>query len=539
MSKFIRHDSCPSCGSKDNLAVYDDHVYCFGCEYTKKVGETISENAQEKPATTNIIGLPTKAARDITSRNIAKKAVEKYKVLVSVNPDNEIEAVFPRFDRDGNHIANQIRYKDKKFKCEGQINQAGVFGRQNFPAGGRSITITEGYYDTLASFEMNGFKYPVVGVMSASTAKKEIVDDFEYLNSFDEIVINFDNDVPGVKAAKECAQLFAPGKVRVLTLVDYKDANEYLINERQNDYKNEWFRASVFKPDGLLLGTELWGEIENHKTPFSVPYPWPALNEKTYGIRTSEMILLLADTGVGKTSVCKAIEHALLTNQELVDMKYGVGLLHFEEPKYDTAIGLMSIDMEKPLHLPDTPKTLEEMRVSYDKIINTKRLVIYDHFGSNDIDIVLAKIRHMAALGCKYIFLDHLTIIVSDQAGDERKQLDEISTKIKTMTMELDLAVFCVIHINRQGQVRGSAGPEQVANIIMRLDRDKKELNPWRRNVTKIIIEKNRFCGRTGPGCYLHYNDETGVLSELPPDLVVEFEQGGSNAGHEFDSYGR
>jgi hypothetical protein len=35
VSKFIRHTSCPKCGSKDNLAEYDDHVWCFGCRYHK------------------------------------------------------------------------------------------------------------------------------------------------------------------------------------------------------------------------------------------------------------------------------------------------------------------------------------------------------------------------------------------------------------------------------------------------------------------------------------------------------------------------
>lgn len=35
MSKFIRHTSCPKCGSRDNLAEYDDHVWCFGCKYYK------------------------------------------------------------------------------------------------------------------------------------------------------------------------------------------------------------------------------------------------------------------------------------------------------------------------------------------------------------------------------------------------------------------------------------------------------------------------------------------------------------------------
>jgi len=35
MSKFIRHLPCPKCNSKDNLGEYDDHLYCFGCQYYK------------------------------------------------------------------------------------------------------------------------------------------------------------------------------------------------------------------------------------------------------------------------------------------------------------------------------------------------------------------------------------------------------------------------------------------------------------------------------------------------------------------------
>lgn len=35
ISKFLRHTSCPKCGSRDNLAEYDDHVWCFGCKYYK------------------------------------------------------------------------------------------------------------------------------------------------------------------------------------------------------------------------------------------------------------------------------------------------------------------------------------------------------------------------------------------------------------------------------------------------------------------------------------------------------------------------
>lgn len=34
MTNFLRHESCPRCGSKDNLGVWEDgHKWCFGCHY--------------------------------------------------------------------------------------------------------------------------------------------------------------------------------------------------------------------------------------------------------------------------------------------------------------------------------------------------------------------------------------------------------------------------------------------------------------------------------------------------------------------------
>jgi hypothetical protein len=92
--------------------------------------------------------------------------------------------------------------------------------------------------------------------------------------------------------------------------------------------------------------------------------------------------------------------------------------------------------------------------------------------------------------------------------------------------MELDICVHCIIHTNRDGQARGSAGPEKVANIHLALHRDKDDPDPWRRNVTKLVIVKNRFCGRTGPACYLFYDEGTGRLIELDETAVGKYEMG-------------
>jgi twinkle protein len=257
----------------------------------------------------------------------------------------------------------------------------------------------------------------------------------------------------------------------------------------------------------------MWDEISEPKNYETVPYPWDLLNTQTYGIRLSEAVIVTAETGSGKTTVLKEIVHKIRKEKP----ESGIGLLFLEETNADTALGLMSIEANLPLHLPDVRETVkkEELRDYFDRIVNTDKLVVYDHFGSNSIQEILNKVRHMHNLGCKYIILDHLSIVVSDQSGDERKQLDEIATKLKTLCMELNIAVIAVIHQNRQGQIRGTAGVEQLANIVIKLHRERLSEDPWRRNVVKLIVEKNRFCGRTGPGAYLHYNEFTGRLSEL------------------------
>ena len=50
MSKFLRHLPCPKCRSKDNLGEYDDHFYCFGCQYykTKQDLESLRNRLKEK-----------------------------------------------------------------------------------------------------------------------------------------------------------------------------------------------------------------------------------------------------------------------------------------------------------------------------------------------------------------------------------------------------------------------------------------------------------------------------------------------------------
>lgn len=526
------HQPCDDCGSSDALTVNQDgSTKCYSCDtFTPSPSRGLVSGSDDK-----IKAVPKEGFVALMDRGLSGKTASRF----GVSQVNLVSGghVYPYFDRDGRHVANKIRTPGPKaFVWEGNKQLASLFGQNIFPAGSaKTITLVEGECDAMAAYEMQGSKFPVVSVHSASSATRDVAENFEYLNSFDNIVICFDRDdaklnektgtvhYPGQEAALAVASMFPIGKVRVLTLEKAKDPNDYLLKGWGADFISEWWKAPKFTPTGLKVGKDMWDEISAPKNYETVPYPWKGLNDKTYGIRLSELVIVTAETGVGKTSVLKEIEHYLLGNTDK-----GIGLLHLEEPNSDTALGLMSITANKPLHLPDVRETVDndELRKYFDSTINNDRVVIWDHFGSNSIHEVLAKIRHMHNLGCKYIVLDHLSIVVSDQSGDERKQLDEISTKLKTLCMELNIAVIAVIHQNRQGQIRGTAGVEQLANMVIKLFRDKEDPDDWRRNVTKIVIQKNRFCGITGPGVYLWYNPGTGRLEELTVDEIKKFEAG-------------
>lgn len=465
-------------------------------------------------------------------RGISFETCQKFQVF---KPEDTFYSYgFPQY-RGNEHVANKFRLAgDRKgFSVDGDFNKSDLFGQHLFePGSAKSITVTEGYEDAQAAYEMQGSKYPVVSVHSASTARKDCANSFEYLNSFENIVLVFDNDeaklgpdgvkhYPGQEAAIQVAQLFGPKKVRILTLSKAKDANDYLKLGLRTEFVKEWWGAPVYTPDGIRLGSDLWEEIRTPKNTESVQFPWTGLNDLTYGIRLSELLVITANPKIGKTSIVREIEHYLLKHTDKA-----LGIIHLEESNRDSGLGLMSIEANLPLHLPDVWDTIteEDLRKYYDKTVNNDRIILYDHFGSNEINDLLNKIRHMQALGAKYIVLDHLSIVVSDQAGDERKLLDEITTKLKTICMELNIAVIAIVHQNRAGQIRGTAGIEQLANIVIKLYRNKLDEDPWRRNVTKVVVEENRFSGKTGPACYLFYDPETGRLQELDDVAIKQYE---------------
>jgi len=529
-STFVQHEPCPKCGSSDNLARYSDgHAVCFsgGCNYYEHGNGQIGQVTQRKP--TRSLEM-TGVIAAIPDRRISQSTCQRYGVTVEYGTDGQIvKHHYPYHNKDtGAVTGTKVRITEtKSFYATGEFNEAGLFGQQAFKTGGKYITITEGETDALAVNEMFDGKWPVVSIRSgAAGAAKDIKANLEWLETFDNVVICFDNDKPGQEAAKSVLNLFTPNKAKNVTL-PAKDAGDMLKSNQVQAFVKEWWNAKTFRPDGIVSGLDTWDLLQEKRDVKSIPYPWDCLNAFTYGFRPQELVTITSGSGMGKSQIMRELEYYLLKNTE-----DNIGILALEEDIPKTTLGIMSIEANKLLHVPEVRAgvSIEEERGYWERTFGLDKLQLLDHWGSTSEDDLLGRIRYMAkGLDCKWIILDHLSIVVSDQDnGDERKAIDSIMTNLRKLVQETGVGLFLVSHLRRPsgakahedggkislGELRGSAAIAQLSDIVIGLERDQQHVDPEIRNTTTVRVLKNRFVGLTGPACYLYYDKESGRMIE-------------------------
>ena len=524
-SKFLRHGPCEACGSSDANSHYDDgHQFCHSCNnyLSSNNDDVTNENNVRK---TKVFTMKTQGeVKAIVDRGISRDTCEYFGVTQA-----DGKHYYPYFDETGGKVAEKIRsVENKTFSIAGNFTNAALFGQNLFQKGGKYITIVEGELDALASYQMTGSKWPTVSIRNgASAALKDCKAQYEYLDSFEAIVICFDADEVGQKAAKEVAELFG-NKVKIVKhLKECKDACDYLSNGQGAEYVNQWWRAESYVPDGIVQASSLWDSVSTPEPVAEAFYPFKGLNELLYGLRPAELITVTAGSGLGKSQFLREILFQILGTT-----KWNVGGMFLEESVRKTARSIMSLHANKKLHLPDTPVTERELKEAFDATLGTNRVFLFDHFGSLAIDNVLNRIRYMArACDCRVVFLDHISLVVSGMDGnDERKSIDVLMTRLRTLVQETGIVLICVSHLKRPStsnkghedgesvslsQLRGSGAIAQLSDAVITLERNAMSPDSEVRHTTKVAVAKNRYNGLTGPACSLKYDMNTGRMVEV------------------------
>lgn len=526
-----QHCRCDDCGSSDALSYYEgeDGVtfsLCYSCGNHHFVDKVSTSKV------TKVKEIKMQSAFDDGAfkawRGISQATMQFFNVKVS--GDN---IMFP-YTKDNGIVGFKVRnLADKKFHVDGTITNAGLFGQDKFSKGGKAVTITEGEVDALSAFQMMGSKYPCVSIKNgAQAAVKDCQKAYEWLDSFEKIYICFDADEPGKEAAAKVAALFGT-KARIMQhLPNYKDANEYLEAGKGKEFTERWWQSEEYEPDGILCTADLWDVVATPLERAPVEYQYSKMNDLTYGIRPYELVTVTAGSGLGKSQFIRELVWHIFNKTE-----DNIGMLFLEEGKRKTTEALMSLYANKPLHFPkeflteeERNEAAKERREAFDAVHGSRRLYLYDYFGSDSIEHIIGKLRFMVkSLGCRYLFLDHVTMLVSSQEyGDERKLIDEIMTKLRMFVQETGIALFVVSHLKRPdgrgheegaatslAQLRGSGSIGHLSDVVIGLERNGQAEDETERNTTFIRILKNRFSGLTGPAGAAIYSRDTGRMLEF------------------------
>ena len=552
-----KHLPCPKCGSKDNASYNEYGIWhCFGCladwydeRYdTRKQGECVGmlvekrEQAEQlEVATIETIAtiLPEGVFTAIKDRGISEDTCRKYDVTCDLDFDGRVVTHhYPYCDSNGVKVAVKTRtVEGKRFSWSGATKQVKSFFGQNIfqpkSTGNNFLFITEGCSDCMAIYQMTG--YPAVSVPNGATSlAKTIKDNYDYVNSFDKIYICMDNDKVGRESLEVASALFPPRKTYI-SFADKskgcKDANDYLMKGLELDFKKDmWWNAKQFIPDGIYDDLDtIWKEVQGERNKGGGhPYPWVGLNKLLYGMSAGELVTVIAGTGSGKSTVLRELQyHLLKTTDERM------GLLMLEETIGRTALGVMSLEANIPLHKPDAFVSEQDLKSYYDRTIGLGKISFYGGFKCFDIDTIKARIEYMIrGCDCKYIFLDHISILVSNQeVSDERKTLDAVAHCLAEIAVSYNVCIIMVSHLRRTGakpheeggqtslqDIRGSQGIGQLSFTVLGLERNQQAKDPKDRNTILIRVLKNRKFGETGPACKLVFDSDTGRLKEVPLD---------------------
>ena len=526
--EYLYKTSCEHCGSSDANAIYSSGTsYCFSCG----IWDRNDDSTGVRPVRENVMSrdvLLKGDYRQLKARKITEKTTGKYKYSITEDKDGNPCQVANYYNKDKELVAQKVRYQDKKFRFIGHPKEALLFGQQLWGSGGKKLTITEGEIDALSVAEAFDCKYPVVSIPNgAQGARRELSKHLDWIDSFEEVYLWFDNDEPGRKAVEDCLTLLPAGKVKIISHDEWKDASDVLINEGKAGIVQTFYNAQVYRPDGILSVQDLMEEVSK---PLQIGTPWvfKGLTDATYGRRLGEIYGFGAGVGIGKTD--------MFTQQisyDIFELNKKVGLFFLEQSPAETLRRVSGKVDGRAYHIPESGWTQEELNSTLEKIMSNGNLYLYNNFGSTDWDVVSSRIRYMAHnLEVEHIYLDHLTALAS-HASDERRFLDGLMEQLASLAQELNIIIHFVSHLTTPASgsheegarveakhFRGSRSIMQWSHGMFGLERNNQHPDIDERQKTIIRILKERYTGQgVGKTVPLKYNTDKFMLEETDEDF--------------------
>ena len=427
-------------------------------------------------------------------RNISKDTID----YVGVKENNNC-VVFEYRNELGEHLANKYRKTKKsegpKMWFEKGTNVNTLFNMDKINLS-EPLLITEGEFDCLSAIE-SGFKNTVSIPSGVNGTNEWITSNWTFIEQFEEIIIWFDNDEPGIKGAREVFNRLPNSSVKIVRCEVANDINELLHKYGKLAVLKQIEKASTPTLEGVATLDMIEDfdvhEAETLKT--GIDY----IDDKLVGMVFGSLNVLSGRNGSGKSTILNQIYIAEAIAQGYKTFLFS-GELIGGNVKYWLLQTLANEEQFAEYTAKDGHKYKKVTIQAKEKIVNDMKdgFFLYD---SDDyrIEAIIEKMTVLAKrYGVRVFVIDNL-MTVESSLKDKYEAETDIVKKLKNFAKKYNAIVHLVAHPRKsmndeieKDDVAGSANITNLADYVTTISRAKDDVVEYDA-ILKIL--KNRHTG--------------------------------------------
>ncbi|MBE6681032.1 MAG: replicative DNA helicase [Ruminococcaceae bacterium] len=298
---------------------------------------------------------------------------------------------------------------------------------------------------------------------------------------------------------------------------DILDRSEQLIFDIAEKKETKGF---LHIRDVILSNYKHLDELQkNGVDALGTPTYFSDIDKYLIGMGKSDLIIVAARPGVGKTSFCLNI-----ATQVAIKTKKKVVVFSLEMSCEQLAQRMLSsealIDASK-FRMGNFTED-EWVKLARASSVLSQTDILLDDTANISVSEMKSKLRRVENLGL--VVVDYLGLMKSDRKTDNRvNEVSDISRNLKLMAKELEVPVIVCSQLSRGPEktdkppmlsdLRDSGAIEQDADIVMFLSRDYYQNDPDMQNVATCNIAKNRHgsMGKVDLGWFAQYTKFTSL----------------------------
>lgn len=412
--------------------------------------------------------------------------------------------------------------------------------------GGKTLYITEGEEDCIALREImktmarggeyESLDYAVISLTDGSdSVHKSLAHKAEEIKQrWQDVVIVFDDDEPGRKAAKEACRLLGKGMIATLPA---NDANDCLKRGLLQATRNAViFRAARPLPTALVDKELLLMELDE-EIPEGADTPWTKLTDMMAGQRRGEIITLGGPEGGGKTTLARQ-----LVEHDIIQHDWGVFTCFMEETPQETLLRMAGLHDGLPYwdakFRKEDPRFNEEVyRATCRKLLGNMEIWDKKQQGEDPYETWEGMKTILRQIGpdIDLFVLDNLTILSEGISASEKNDfLGKLYADQVKLADQYQFQILDLSHLNpvakgqrphedggriKKSDFTGSRAAAKYSHFMIGFERNSQAVDP---NCSIIRGIKARKSGKTEAFKTYYDNDSGRIIQRHWEDSLFE-----------------